>query len=64
MFHLHFISNRKENNVAKQMYEIKMLEEAYQKKQEELNKLFLYEDIHMALKNKNNQLEFEKAKGI
>ena len=46
------------------MYEIKMLEETYQKKQDELNKLFLYEDLNIALKNKNNQFEFERAKGI
>ncbi len=41
-----------------------MMEEVYLKKQEELNKMFVVEDIAMALKNKHEQGEFLKAKGF
>ena len=45
------------------MYEIKMMEEIYQKKQEELGKLFSIDEIAKALKNKNDQNEYQKAIG-
>lgn len=54
----------KENDISKQIYEIKKLEENYHKKQEELNKIFILEEIENGFKNKNNQEEYQKSKGI
>lgn len=45
------------------MYELKMMEEIYQKKQEELNTLWNFEDIGQALKSEDS-LEVQKAYGF
>lgn len=52
----------KENEISRQMYEIKRLEDIYLKKQEELNKFFSLEDISEKLKNYSNPEEVEKGK--
>lgn len=51
----------KENEISRQIYEIKRLEEIYHKKQEELNKLFSFEDISEKLKNFSNPEEVKKG---
>ena len=44
------------------MYEIKILEENYQKKHEELNKMGTLDEIALALKS-DNPTEVERAQG-
>ena len=48
--------------VTKQMYEIKMLEEIFQKKHEELTRMGPLEEIALALKS-DNPTEVERAQG-